>query len=218
MSKFNEWLKPMSHKIIAAVIAVAVLIGGGYGIFVLTGGNKKASITFASAVNVEYGQRSTEDFADPKQAEYEGIDVLQPLSPESVIEVENSEFDVVSFSPNAEPKTRTAEDAILIDSSKVGLGEGTLYAKRGRNVSEIKFSYIVRDTLKPILENVENVDLKVGDEFKTDFRAYDVVDGDLEITYIGEYDMNKAGSYKLVASVEDKHQNKTEKIFFLNVK
>ena len=78
----------------------------------------------------------------------------------------------------------------------------------------------VQDTKKPVLSGVQDREITQGEEIdiKAGITAKDEVDGDLEVTIEGEFDINTVGEYILTAKAVDKNQNEVTETFKLTVK
>lgn len=87
--------------------------------------------------------------------------------------------------------------------------------------SEIKesFEYLVIDTVAPIISGDKNFNAEYNSpiDFSGKFKATDPVDGDVEVRVEGDIDYSKAGTYELIATSVDKHNNKTEMKFQVTV-
>lgn len=73
--------------------------------------------------------------------------------------------------------------------------------------------YTIKDTKAPIIEGVEDKTIVEGTDIdlKEGIRAFDEVDGDLEIEVKGEVDTNTVGEYIVSIKVADKNNNETIK-------
>lgn len=210
--KLSKWLKPTSHKVIFSLIIVAIAIGGGFGIKAMVESMKQPEITFKEPITLEYGQHSDAD------SEGENRALLDIFTIDSMVDKDASKFDTFSVYEEALKEENYQLVPMKIDTSKVGDFEGVLYAKLGKNIAPFPFKYSVKDTQKPELSNIENLEIEQGGNLKHDFKAIDVVDGELEVVIEGDYDTNKPGEYSLVATAIDTNDNKTSQEFKLTVK
>ncbi len=82
-----------------------------------------------------------------------------------------------------------------------------------------QITWKVQDTQKPVLSGVHNLQISEGSklDIKSGITAKDSVDGELEVKIEGNYDINKAGEYDLVAKAIDKSGNEVEKNFKVTV-
>lgn len=73
--------------------------------------------------------------------------------------------------------------------------------------------YTITDTKAPIIEGVEDKTIVEGTEIdlKEGIRAYDEIDGDLDIVVEGEVDTNTVGEYTVSIKAVDKNNNETTK-------
>lgn len=85
------------------------------------------------------------------------------------------------------------------------------------NGKEIKI--IVEDTKMPIMEGVSDKEVTVGDtiDLLDGIKATDEIDGELEVTIEGDFDINKIGVYTLKATAKDKNENVVEQDFKVTV-
>lgn len=77
-----------------------------------------------------------------------------------------------------------------------------------------------QDTVPPTIDGVEDKEITQGDEFdaKAGITVTDEVDGNIDFTIEGEYDVNTVGEYTLTVKAVDKSNNETTKQFKLTVK
>ena len=77
-----------------------------------------------------------------------------------------------------------------------------------------------QDTVPPIIDGVEDKEITQGDEFdaKAGITVTDEVDGNIDFTIEGEYDVNTVGEYTLTIKAVDKSNNEATKQFKLTVK
>lgn len=73
--------------------------------------------------------------------------------------------------------------------------------------------YTITDTKAPIIKGVEDKTIVEGTEIdlKEGIRAYDEIDGDLDIIVEGEVDTNTVGEYTVSIKAVDKNNNETTK-------
>ena len=80
--------------------------------------------------------------------------------------------------------------------------------------TEIKREVVVRSNEAPVIEGLDRVELKVGDQFEplAGVKATDKEDGDItkDIKVMGRVDVNVEGTYELTYTVTDSDGNKTE--------
>lgn len=214
MEKVKKWLEPSKNKAIASVLAIALIAAIGTGIYFITKKDVPV-IVFKENITLEYGQKSFSD--DVTVEDSDEKETLEVLNPEDLIIKDKSKYDEISFNKISNGNTPMTLEFRYVDTSEVGKHEGMLFARLGSELKEFKFEYDVIDTNNPIIENVVDQDLIEGEEFEHDFKAHDIVDGDLEVIIEGEYDVTTPGTYDLKAVAVDKNNNKTEVDFKLNV-
>lgn len=214
MEKVKKWLEPSKNKAIASVLATALIAAVGTGIYFIT--KKDAPvIVFKQNIMLEYGQKSfSDDRTVDDSVEKESLEVLNP---EDLIIKEESKYDEISFNKISNGNTPMTLEFRFVDTSEVGKHEGMLFARLGNELKEFKFEYDVIDTNNPIFENVVDQEIIEGEDFSHDFKANDIIDGELDVTIEGEYDVTTPGSYDLKAVATDKNNNKTEVGFKLSV-
>ena len=107
----------------------------------------------------------------------------------------------------------------LIDTSSLGEHDVTIKLKNGLSSKNVNIKYNVVDTTKPVL-NLSNMTTYIGKEvnFLNNIMCGDNYDRDLKCEIIGEYDINKAGTYMLSVKATDSSNNTNEKNFKLTVK
>ena len=107
----------------------------------------------------------------------------------------------------------------LIDTTSLGIHNTKIYYKSGSKEKTIDVEYNVVDTTKPVI-NLSNMSTYVGKEinFINNIMCGDNYDRDLKCEIIGEYDINKIGTYMLTVKATDSSENVTEKQFKLTVK
>ena len=76
------------------------------------------------------------------------------------------------------------------------------------------------DREKPTIENVQDIEIFIGDEvdFYKNINISDNSKGEIKKKIVGDYDINKAGEYSLKYVIQDENNNKTEASFKLIVK
>ena len=107
----------------------------------------------------------------------------------------------------------------LIDTSSLGEHDVTIKLKNGLSSKNVNIKYNVVDTTKPVL-NLSNMTTYIGKEvnFLNNIMCGDNYDRNLKCEIIGEYDINKAGTYMLSVKATDSSNNINEKNFKLTVK
>lgn len=101
------------------------------------------------------------------------------------------------------------------------LGEYTIefeYILRGKTYC-LDVDYEVVDTVEPIIFSSGSYTIEKGDSFnyETKFMVADNYDGNVQRFIIGEYDVDKIGSYDLTLQCMDSSGNSVEKDFVLHV-
>lgn len=93
-------------------------------------------------------------------------------------------------------------------------------SKSGKFTTNKSFSLSVEDTKTPIIDGVEDKSITQGEQIDliSGIKAYDEVDGDLEIKLEGKVDTSKSGDYIVKVSAEDKNGNRAEKTFKVTVR
>ena len=111
-------------------------------------------------------------------------------------------------------------DDFKVDTSKVGKKEINFKYINEEDIKvPIKFTLNIVDKTKPILWLTDVYSVNVGTNKKLEdmIMCGDDYDDNPTCTIIGEYDLNKVGSYKLVMEAMDFSGNKTSKDFTLKV-
>lgn len=214
MNKMNNIFKSKKSKIIGSTIISILIIGIGTMIYL---NNKKEYpvIIFKDNILLEYGQKSFSD--EETVEELDGNNSIEVLDPEDIIVKDKSKYDEISFNKISNGNTPMTLEFRFVDTSEIGKHEGTLFARLGNELKEFKFDYDVVDTNDPIIENVNDQEIIEGEDFIHDFKAHDIIDGELEVTIEGEYDVTTPGTYDLKAVASDKNNNKTAVDFKLIV-
>lgn len=107
-----------------------------------------------------------------------------------------------------------------VDTSKLGSVDLEILIKN-KNEEEEKYQFkvMVVDTIKPVIEAKRDITSYIG-------RKIDLLDGvkvndnsneEIKAKVIGDYDINKAGEYKLKYEASDASGNKSEYDFILNI-
>ena len=114
--------------------------------------------------------------------------------------------------------TKIISENTLIDTSSIGEHEVTIKYEYD-SVKSLNIKYNVVDTTKPVI-NLSNMSTYVGKEvdFISNIMCGDNYDRELNCEIIGEYDINKIGTYLLTAKATDSSNNTNEKNFKLTVK
>lgn len=203
MDKIKKWLEPTKNKIIAGVIAVLVIVGGGFGIWSLTQTKPiEPVIVFKENIVFEYG---------------ESLEQEQII--EKIIDTEKSDYTKISSIINLDTANVTVK---LDDDGNEHLADKhstTITADKDGAEKEFEFSYDVKDTQAPVIEGAEDIETPFGSELKfEDFViGTDPVDGKTKLVVEGELDTSKAGKYEMKAVATDNNGNKTEKKFIVTV-
>ncbi|WP_281192775.1 hypothetical protein [Erysipelothrix rhusiopathiae] len=213
MKKCIEWLKTSKGKQIAALLIVLLIALIVINLSIKT---KKENpiIIFKENIVVEYGQKSfiedDQDESGNKSDKKETLEKLPVLVPEDIIQKDLSKYDEISFNKIAVDGEPITLELRFIDTSTIGKHEGLVYARLGKNVQEFKFNYEVQDTRYPVIEGENQVKLRHDEAFDLNlYNAYDIIDGDLEITIDGMKD--EAGTFDVTLKATDKNKNTTKK-------
>ncbi|MDE8172151.1 hypothetical protein PT109_01490 [Erysipelothrix rhusiopathiae] len=210
MKNIKKWLEPKKHKVIAGVSALLIVGLVIVGIYFATK-IEQPTIVFKENIVVEYGQKSFNDDGELPIDENNKVEKLPILMPEDIIQKDKSKYEEISFNKIAAGGKPMTLEFRFIDTSEVGKHESVVYARLGNEVQEFKFSYEVKDTKKPIIDGDDEVTLEHGEEFDVkEYKAYDIIDGDLEITVDGMKD--DVGTFDITLRATDKNNNTTEKI------
>lgn len=108
----------------------------------------------------------------------------------------------------------------IIDTSKLGKKNVELLIKDKNNYEEkIKFIINVIDTTKPVIEAKKEISTYVGTKIDLlkDVKVTDNSKEEIKAKVVGDYDINKAGEYKLKYEASDSSNNKEEVDFVLKV-
>ncbi|MDE8061330.1 hypothetical protein PT085_03055 [Erysipelothrix rhusiopathiae] len=213
MKKCIEWLKTSKGKQIAALLIVLLI---ALIVINLSFKTRKEDpiITFKENIVVEYGQKSfiedDQDESGNKSDKKETLEKLPALVPEDIVQKDLSKYDEISFNKIAVDGEPITLELRFIDTSTIGKHEGLVYARLGKNVQEFKFNYEVQDTRFPVIEGENQVKLRHDESFDLNlYNAYDIIDGDLEITIDGMKD--EAGTFDVTLKATDKNKNTTKK-------
>lgn len=173
---------------------------------------------------VKYEVTDNSNFHASKEVEIKVVNDNQ-----IIIEAENREitqFDDFDYLENVKAYDKTNDYTNLItyegkvDTSKEGTYEITYKVKVDNRETNKKVIIKVNKNEKPIIE-AQNKEVIEGDEYNPleGVTAQDKEDGDLtdKITYTGNFDTNKPGSYEITYKVQDKNKQETEKIITLTV-
>lgn len=108
----------------------------------------------------------------------------------------------------------------VVDTSKLGKKNVELLIKDKNNYEEkIKFNINVIDTTKPVIEAKKEISTYVGTKIDLlkDVKVTDNSKEKIKAKVVGDYDINKAGEYKLKYEASDSSNNKEEVDFVLKV-
>jgi len=138
----------------------------------------------------------------------------------SDIEVEvNSEVYLLSFVKDVVNGEIVTEDS-LVDTSNLGNKKLSISIKNKKDeIEKYSFNIKVVDTEKPVVTYKEEITMYVGGDVDLlkDVTVSDNSGEEIDVTVVGEYDMNKEGKYSLKYVSEDASHNKGEYDFILNV-
>ncbi len=107
-----------------------------------------------------------------------------------------------------------------IDTSKLGKNKYNIKYKIRTKTKKQTIEYKIIDTIKPKIKSDDKIELNINDELKLSEIAT-VTDNskeEIKIKIEGNYEVNKAGEYKVKFVAEDSSKNKTEKDFTIIVK
>lgn len=113
------------------------------------------------------------------------------------------------------------QDTVITElpTTQVGKNEVVAVIKKGNKTKQYTIKYTVEDTTAPVLEGVADIEVDFGKTPQfNQIKAVDPIDGYLDVEIKGDYDINQAGTYALVASSVDQHGNSAEKEFTLTVR
>ena len=107
----------------------------------------------------------------------------------------------------------------LLDTSSLGKKSINLKYKDSNETKNMNIEYNIVDTTEPVL-NLSNMTTYVGKEvnFLNNMMCGDNYDREVKCEIIGEYDINKVGTYMLSVKATDSSNNTNEKNFKLTVK
>lgn len=215
MKRMNKLTK--RNKGIVIGIAVVILIAVFFVVSALN--NKEAPspvLVFKDNIIFEYGQTNLED------ALPEGFDLIEI---EDLIDKEASTYDEVSFQVIAAEGEYV--DAMFREIPTLEVGDGfevPVYARLGDVVEEFELVYSVKDTNNPVVEGTLDTTLEYeeGEVIEYDFsegiKAYDIVDGELEVEINdNNVDIKTNGEYEVIVKAKDKNNNTTEDSFKVTV-
>ncbi|AMC92852.1 hypothetical protein AOC36_02280 [Erysipelothrix larvae] len=206
MIKLKQWFRPTKNKIIGSVgvgfIAVAVV----FGIHVVNLQNiarerarqsdlLKSVEIIQLQTDLEYGQ------------EYLVSDLIEIKNQDDVtVEVVN--YDLSLSDDSTARFTGMGEQVIIFSLSYMD----------SSNTREL--TYEVKDTQFPVFDGVTDYEITGGDslDYKSNIKATDPIDGDLEVLFSGDVDVNKVGTYGVKATATDINGNSSEKEFQIVVK
>lgn len=196
MNKFKTWLEPASHKLIAVVLVIAVVVAGFFGIKALTS-PRKESLVFKDSIIFEYGEELSntellDRIIDKEKSSYTSLSI------------DENQFDTSIITRKKEDKKPAPEFEIeiILDNNPI----------------KKKIQYEVIDTQSPVI-NVFDETTQTGSALKLDdiYTAEDPVDGKLSLEFSGEVNWDKEGEYPMAASATDKNGNTSEKSFIITV-
>ncbi len=133
------------------------------------------------------------------------------------------------FENNEEEKIKDIE--VLIDGKKISDKDNIDFKTLG-NV-DIRVSYVnngeketknvtweVKDTKAPKISGVEDIEITLGEklDYKENVKATDECDEDIELTFEGEVDEEKAGRYSVKVIATDKSGNVASEVFYITIK
>ncbi len=215
MKRMNKLTK--RNKGIVIGIAVVILIAVFFVVSALN--NKEAPrpvLVFKDNIIFEYGQTILED------ALPEGLDLIEI---EDLIDKEASTYDEVSFQVIAAEGEYVDTMFREIPTLEVGDGfEVPVYARLGDVITEFELKYVVEDTNKPVIEGIHDITIEYeeGENVEYDLnkgiKAYDIVDGELEVEINdNNVDIKTNGEYEVIVKAKDKNNNTTEDSFKVTV-
>lgn len=169
------------------------------GISVLLVGGLMASIYILSEPVIIFNDLQTFEYS------------LEPRALEGLFNAEESRFDTLSITND-----KGVLEALGLD--EIGDFNLTIEAKKGIRTSHFDVAYKVVDTVVPIINGVQEMEVKFATQANFEhIEASDPIDGALEVKIEGEYDIKKAGTYELSAQATDRHGNVSQEIFTLKV-
>lgn len=209
MEKLKKWLDPTKNKIIAGVISVLVLAGGGYGVWSVTQQNnvEYPEIRIKDNIQFEYGQSIEKEQYGLKQITFD--DIIAG----------GSKYDTAEFKLLNSQTKKPNEELEIIDTMKLGDGYANFSASYKGIYSQGGFPYTVVDTQSPIIEGAVDMETAYGSDLKFEdiITGTDLVDGKVKLIVEGEFDTSKAGQYEMKAIATDNNGNVTEKTFIVTV-
>ena len=203
MDKIKKWLEPKKNKVIAGLIAVLVIAGGGYGVWTLTQAkSSEPVIVFNENIMFEYGENVEQDAIIDKVINKEKSDYT------SVSRIITIDVSSVTISLDEEGNEHLSDKR-----------QSTLIVDKDGTEKEFTFDYDVKDTQAPIIEDAEDMETPYGSELKFEdiITATDLVDGKVKLIVEGELDTSKAGQYEMKAIATDNNGKEKEKTFVVTV-
>lgn len=179
-------------KVTAAVVAVLVIALAGFGL------TKALEVKAPVLVFTENYELT---FEYGTEVELEEVTVML----DGIIDAEASNYEELDLE-NFEIKTEEVGDFVT-----------EVTAKLGKEEKAFEVDYKVEDTELPTLTNVKDLTFEEGAEFEHEIKAEDKVDGELEVTITGDYDMSKPGTYELTATAKDKNDNEVTEKFKVTI-
>lgn len=176
-------------KVIKSIIIGGVLIGALLLAHILL---KQPSIHFNPDLVYEYSK--------------------QPQTLDVLYDKDKSQFKTIEFHYDGKSITELALD-------RVGSVNLIVIIKNDFNKKTFQLNYTVEDTELPVIEGSVDMEVNYGVNPSFDhIRAADVVDGELEVSVVGDYDVMRADTYLLQAEATDLNGNVSQEIFNLVVK
>lgn len=191
-NKFKEYMSTTKGKVTAAVVAVLVIALVGFGL------TKALEVKAPVLVFTENYELT---FEYGTEVELEDLTVMLI----DIIDAEASNYEELDLE-NFEIKTDEVGDFVT-----------EVTAKLGKKEKVFEVDYKVEDTELPTLSNVKDLTFEEGAEFEHEIKAEDKVDGELEVTITGDYDMSKPGTYELTATAKDKNDNEVTEKFKVTI-
>lgn len=126
---------------------------------------------------------------------------------EELIDIDNSVYTSITLSFDEETVNE------LLGSNTV-----EITAHRGLQRATRTVEYEVEDTHYPILSGVKDYSLELGSDADfSEITANDIVDGNLEVKIVGDYDNTQPGTYDVEAIAVDSNGNTSKKSFQVEV-
>ena len=192
--------RKIKAKKICVVGAILVL---SLGILILVSANKKKNVT-----------TDTKDVVEDKKEEKD-IQTNNSIT----IKVGEEIPSVLDYVSTTDGDTTIEWNGLFSKDGKAHKA-GTFNGVINYNNKKYNVTLIVVDDEKPTISGVKDITITVGD--KVDLLSYvsfkDNSDDELEKKVVGEYSVNKVGTYKLKYEVSDKSGNKNSSSFKLIVK